>query len=343
MTRFIRILTVVVLLLLHIDSISGGSVNSIGESRSDSESDKYDLPSDNDKYDHPSDKTRRKLSHEDKVMRKGRWNVTVADGWTNGQYLFVHIPKSGGSSFLTASSQYIPIGSRLHGNREFSVNKTPGPRINMVIVLRQPREHVLSQYLECKYDWWGKTATKGTNFPGNNDKNQVYDGLEKWLDHFLDEKMGAKMDAYKYAYKCYNPWNMQARYISTDNDHVVHDMKILRPSINTTISSLKSVGFVGITEYSDETICLFQHFMAGKVSPACTCDPEAHKLYVHNKQIYKTHGVPKHSVQDLSPEVLKKIDALTEVDNQIYEFALKKFLAYKEFVERKLNTSFTCS
>ena len=54
----------------------------------------------------------------------------------------------------------------------------------------------------------GKHATEGTQFP----KEGALDvGFETWLDHFLADERGLCEDG---AYKCYNPWNMQARALT---------------------------------------------------------------------------------------------------------------------------------
>ena len=74
----------------------------------------------------------------------------------------------------------------------------------MVSILRSPREHVLSQYLECRYDEWGKRTTNGTGFPLNG--TNVIAGFKTWLSHFSSPEWRPSRGDFN----CYNPINMQA-------------------------------------------------------------------------------------------------------------------------------------
>ena len=102
-------------------------------------------------------------------------------------------------------------GSTMHGNYEQTIFIIPSKRENTVVFLRDPYRHVLSQYMECKYDTWGQQVTRGTGFPGTHKMEEVLGGFEEWVRHFVKGKaiLGGRG-----AYNCYNPWNMQARYLS---------------------------------------------------------------------------------------------------------------------------------
>ena len=100
----------------------------------------------------------RRLSAEDTRPHRGKINrppnfsspVPVPRTWT-----FIHIPKTAGDSFMKEAGNHMLTGTNVRGNRErpFLASDTSLP---MVVFLRNPMSHVLSQFLECKYDSWGK-------------------------------------------------------------------------------------------------------------------------------------------------------------------------------------------
>ena len=70
-------------------------------------------------------------------------------------------------------------------------------------VLRAPRAHVISQFLECRYDKWGIKVTKQTAFPREGTDPADF---KLWLKHFAQGWEPSMGD-----FNCYNPTNMQAR------------------------------------------------------------------------------------------------------------------------------------
>merc|ERR1711862_5675 len=102
-----------------------------------------------DNVDLPSPSMHRSLSREDWILWEGK--IPVKGSEKLQHFHFIHIPKNGGSSFLNESSKHMPVGSVMKGNKERSVYHTLGDRKDMVVFLRDPSKHVLSQFLECKY------------------------------------------------------------------------------------------------------------------------------------------------------------------------------------------------
>ena len=73
----------------------------------------------------------------------------------------------------------------------------------VVVNFRDPMHHILSQFLECKYNPWGKRVTKNTGFPGYGKYNNVMDGFNEWISYFA-----TKPNYYgdrKFIFNCYEP------------------------------------------------------------------------------------------------------------------------------------------
>ena len=101
----------------------------------------------------------------------------------------LHIPKTGGTSLYR---QFKQDGVTFeHGSPYLDewcfhdLNRTGEEYI--LSVFRNPLHHVYSLHLECKYDDWGKKATRNTIFPRDPAEN-ISQGhvpaFERWLDHF---------------------------------------------------------------------------------------------------------------------------------------------------------------
>ena len=105
--------------------------------------------------------------------------------------------------------------------------------------LRNPRKHVYSQFLECKYDNWGKGRTKDTNFPRNaTDPEDMAD----WVSFFHDD-----WNVTKGCFNTYNPINMQSRWFVCNygNPAKVVDEFYLTPNIDHAITHAENLDFLG--------------------------------------------------------------------------------------------------
>ena len=207
----------------------------------------------------------RLLSKEDHVVFQGQvvLNDTVLVA-PSQNYTLIHIPKTAGASFLVESPRHMPRGTTLRGNREkpFLATKPSVPSAaSMVILLRDPIKHVLSQFLECKYAPYGQQVTKGTGFPlgsNNNNNSGIYGGFEEWIDHFRSKNESTF--GKKGAYHCYDPSNMQTRFLVNDRGaHFVRNASELNPSLDQAKLHLESIGLVGISDYYDASVCLLEY------------------------------------------------------------------------------------
>jgi hypothetical protein len=254
----------------------------------------------------------------------------------SGPYGIVHIPKTAGASFARDTTRFVKSeeswvhqfnckvdlpGQFPDGNwkcDELCFNDPFLHGAKHIVFLREPRSHVLSQYLECKYDQWGIDMTKNTEFPGNSEESKanVTDGFEAWVRHFSEPD-------YEGDFQCYNPRNMQSRALlcTKDSHHVEADVP--EPTTTESLSVLKTAFMVGITGYYQESMCLFLFKKEGKLRPFCDCKSPA--AWATFTQTHETHSVPKHSVSELAPAVQTLVDAVTRVDRLLYKKGLARF------------------
>lgn len=284
---------------------------------------------------HTTRQPRRLLSNQDEVDFFGtapRGPKSLPNGTS---FSFIHIPKTSGSSFLMDTPQFMPEGVSAAGNRERSMlySESALPGHVPITVLRSPWKHVLSQFLECKYDDWGKYMTSGTNFPRGSLKYPVA-GFEMWVEHFLEMgySMNATLVGANVAFKCYNPWNMQARYLSTDvpldakglgSDvmmHYVFSRSQMRPDLGDVMLSLERMPFVGIADLYAPSLCLLRFHTTGTMPADCACERQ-YSIQIHHER----HSVPPHSLDDLPGRVLHNIYQLVEIDVALFLHALKIF------------------
>ena len=225
----------------------------------------------------------------------------------------------------------MPPGSTLKGNNERDA--CHGTRPNRTIVfLRSPQSHVYSQFLECKYDAWGKKKTNHTTFP-RGDMATPSGDFEEWLRHLAAQTADD--------FNCYHPRNLQTRYMACASTpgHIPHHYQ--RAELASALRQLEDMAFVGIADFYEESVCAFEVFVTGRTQ--CTCvDGRLRTNIPTRHNIILGHSVPSHSLHDVSPESLALIDALTQQDQALYEAALTRFREDVAFASQKSSVDLWC-
>ena len=275
-------------------------------------------------------------------------------------WIFVHIPKTGGISLLTDSAEHLPTGSTLmdNGEQAFSslVENNNTGRHYIMTLLREPSSHVLSQFLMCKYDDWGKAVTKHSNFPGYGQSATILGGFHQWLEHFLeivssgddDGEMLTDRHRLEEAFGCYDPWNMQTRYFTADcasgsiNAHVAKSEACRRsPSIDEAKRNLAKLEVVGLTEHYSASVCLLEFHATSTLSSDCrTCRDGRLVASLRHHRI--AHNVPPHNVSMLDDSALSLVKTLTKVDRELYGFADKVFHRDVDRVRTEIGVDLLC-
>ena len=288
---------------------------------------------------------------------------------------FIHVPKTGGVSLLSqldatgdaVSGADINAGS---GRYEQCLDLLYTPGAFHMVMLREPRGHVFSQFLECRFDpSWGTTMTRYTGFPWSG---TVTHDFEAWLDHF-----GTNWTAKSGDFNCYNPWNMQARILTcveddqhaarerperldalpkTSHAHHVFDDALASTKPNTTVAltHMYATQFVGITELYQESWCLLQYMLHGKLpDEGCGCGRKAATAWISMRatvkkhagregEVHEDHSVPIHNVTALPASVLAKMDAITEVDQHVFRSAALRLIQQVQKVEAETGRRLLC-
>jgi len=230
---------------------------------------------------------------------------------------FIHISKTGGDSLQKMLKIKFKERFPQIPQHEICFSKSK-PENYRLTLMREPYSHVFSMYLECRYDGWGERVTNNTGFPRSNPDFRV-DFLE-WLRYFAagesEPTTWADSDAAQFG--CYNPWNFQTRFLVCEKrGHLIRGHGLpeseLRPDPALAIANLKQLDHFGTLDNFDGSWCEMMVDMFGD-EQNCTDG----KNGLSHKVAVSTHGVPHHSVADLSQEHLDLIDRMTAVDRLVY-------------------------
>lgn len=230
-----------------------------------------------------------------------------------------HIPKTAGTSARKTLNE---LGSWNIGHTELCFHQI-ARSCETVGFIRTPSHQVFSQFLECKYDTWGKQMTRTTNFPRNLSDA---DGFHWWLRHFESSTDN---------FRCYHPFNMQTRsFLPNCTD--THRYNDITPHLaKVAIRRMHDLDAVGITEHFKLSICVIMYIITGHLLGKCHCPSE----WV---AIHDAHNVPAHSVYRLNSSTMRMVHENTAYDHVLYVEAQQKFWKQVEMVEQKTQKSLEC-
>ena len=153
-----------------------------------------------------------------------------------------------------------------------------------------------------------------------------------------------------YRGSCYTPVNMQARALScqessADDLHRAKSWKGAAPPTQQTLAGVTGLSFAGIAELHVESMCLFQYRVNSILPYACECPHNNRWLRVGRH--YKGHssGIAEwfsDNTCSLGPALLKKIDNITKVDQELYRSAVSRFIKEIHVVEAETGINILC-
>lgn len=216
-------------------------------------------------------------------------NYTISTWTTKPNLDFTHIPKTGGASLTIDLFEHnwwtVQSGSAEKCFEDHSIDHAM-----KIILLRQPKYHVYSQFAMCKYSAWGQKVTSTT--ATNNDSSSATatikfprsknatDDYYQFLLHFTS--LTEKDIGPKYDYHCHDPRNKMTRYLSCNQQ--IHQQSMIEngqnpeyhtmfpgPNMTQALSNLHLIDLLGITYFQDEFMCLFMFLEEGKIPSSCFC------------------------------------------------------------------------
>lgn len=251
----------------------------------------------------------------------------------------MHIPKVAGISFIRDALSFIPNGtgfysgetcySKYASRKTFDLKREGLHNDGIVTMLRNPREHVLSQFVECADDSWGKKIVP-------KDKRHLLKDFGTWVQHFTFNFTTDDLG-------CYHPFNMQTRaFLCESHLHHLTDEADLKQTtdLGRALQRMNSTFFVGLAEYYQESLCLLYEKVTSELPDWCNCeDIELWSKYVPQHESHKTRS---HNIAELTSKELDMVDQLTELDRKLYIEAQRRFLRDVEAVEGKHHIRVMC-
>ena len=169
-------------------------------------------------------------------------------------------------------------------------------------------------------------------------------GFSEWLQH-----VSSGYDDFN----CYHPFNMQTRYLSCatrkgrteESKGPPPEHHLFQANVNLTraFTNLQRIGFVGIADFYTQSVCAFEVFVSGRTK--CWCENDGvfnSTLRTSDLQYHFEHGVPGHSVGDLTAQHLSLIDKLTRLDQGVYAVALYRFWMFVDAASNQTGVNLRC-
>lgn len=272
-----------------------------------------------------------------------------------------HIAKTGGRSVRVELMRLVrPVG----GAEQCYWPFVHPSRIN-VVFFREPRSHVLSQYLHGAYA--GRTARRrAAGYPRVDGDDLA--GFARWVHHFAVDWEPSKGDFYGY-----NPLNMMARTLTCTDErwncdyvkeceapcahHVGARAADATPPLADALAVVHTADFVGVLELLPESLCLVEYRKTGRLPSHCVCAPDANggvsqsggggggisKHVAHVLNSRKQRAARKVSVAEAPTDVLRELDEITRIDARVYRAAVLRVLCDVRALEVATQSRVLCA
>lgn len=253
-------------------------------------------------------------------------------------YFHMHIPKCAGYSLINDTVHSLPPGTGFLSSEvchhDLVLLNTFYRGNGLFSLLRKPQEHVYSMFFEC-----ANTRYFETKVP--NDKKPILENVTLWLRHFTEKFTRDNLG-------CYHPLNMQTRYFTcrysippvrnpTDE---AHNAVSQSTNLENALRSMDATFVIGLVEHYQESLCLFIGSAVDTLPDWCNCEDK--KAWNRMSQTRYAHGVPQHSISDLSEEDLRMVEALTKDDAALYAAAERRFITDIRRQEHKHGIKILC-
>lgn len=266
---------------------------------------------------------------------------------------------------MTRDSPYFAVQKETclsHLTSHFANTKkytTSGNPTRYVTMARSPRDHVISQFLHCRFRPTKRPSLPTSIVGFDIGRFSLVNGLEIWLDHMLDPDN--RFETMDDSFHCYTPWNLQSRMLTcsvnvegSDGAQVIlsryMDGSVAKPPKEpkwTDVQrAMEQLDFIGVTEKYFETWCIMNYVHGGcpKVPTICDCRDEKNRLDEVREELVHTDYADMHLLDSslLNERIYRKIDLLTMADTRYYQVAVESFQTKQRQVEGECGFPLTC-
>mmetsp|Transcript_68494 Transcript_68494/g.155212 ORF Transcript_68494/g.155212 Transcript_68494/m.155212 type:complete len:343 (-) Transcript_68494:75-1103(-) len=271
---------------------------------------------------------------------------------------YLHIPRTAGTSFITDAKKSLKTAQnalRLHLDmidKEGCYGwRTELPRVTKVaMMVREPRSHVLSQYLMCgegpvnvmttvpraEHDGFTYWLTRWREL---QDKKSVAGDFSRGIGSKKQQSVQLRVTYSTLPFHCYNPMNLQTQHLTCENPFTYPEAQ----DAEKAIANMKESWFVGVSEAYQESICLFNEKVYGKLPSYCDCkNATAWKSFQQSHTAYHEKNVKTSSLLEQPPKVLEMIDRMTSADRALYQAAQERFVREMQELESKYSKTVLC-
>ena len=185
---------------------------------------------------------------------------------TPQRWVFVHIPKAAGASFMIDARHFLTRRDTITGSEEKGAfSRTTLRKLEnggmRAILLRRPLQLVYSQFLYCKNVLKGKVK----DFPGHG-QSEAWAGVKEW------SKGATKVTAERGPFwKCYDPRNVQFRFVVGEGSALNKQGRVVQSFCWKTLpeSSTVSLGLLDLWN------CIGRAYVCSAGAPRSKCRPTA--------------------------------------------------------------------
>ena len=138
------------------------------------------------------------------------------------------------------------------------------------------------------------------------------------------------------------------KYDRLDGHHVVTDGRHhagfgRTGDVAAAVSRIASFSFVGVSEHYHASICIFEFWVRGALPSGCDCGRPEDFAAAANATTLMVHGVPRLSVDGLSPDVRARIAPFVAQDYEVYAAGFRRFAEATGVVEAATGTRVLCA
>eukprot|EP00435_Cladocopium_sp_Y103_P067893 s624_g30.t1 len=208
-----------------------------------------------------------------------------------------------------------------------------------VVMVRQPREHVFSQYQFCKLatdPGYRRIVRYLEGLPGEKNFHMTI-SFQKWMEEWTRSPRYGSYSILEDHEFCFCPHNLQASRLACKNE----TLRSATVDLDAAKHSLDAATMLGVTEAYHESVCLFHAHLLGELPDHCNCEsPDDWNSYKETKE---THGESyQGSIEDMPRETIAQVDAMTQQDKAIYQRGVKRFIADVKKMEKRFGTKILC-